>query len=161
MNWTTQLLLNKGCNQIEQGDFLGATVTFENLLSRHPANSEFCAYLGEAYFLNKQYDKALAVFQQRDALVLQNDPLTPYIEGYRGCILFEQKNYEQARAYLEQAIEKQTKDPEIFYRLGMLYMLQGQQAKAYDILQQIDQLDPSFSYRKIKQLMEEIFPANR
>jgi Flp pilus assembly protein TadD len=152
-----QNLLNKGCKQIEQGDFSQATVTFEKLLELHPTNNEFCAYLGEAYFLNQEYEKARATFKHRDDLVLQNDPLTPYIEGYRGCILFEEQKYEQALPYLEQAIAKQIKEPEIYYRLGILYMIRGQLAQAHKILQQIDQIDPAFSYRKIKKLNEEIW----
>ena len=105
MSWKIKNLLNKGYSQVEEGKFGEATETFRKLAELSPDNSEFCAHLGESYFLNKEYDKALAAFQRRDEIVLSSDPLTPYIQGYRGCVFFEQGNYEQAKTLLGLAVQ--------------------------------------------------------
>lgn len=156
MKWKIQALLNKAYSQLEENKSGEGVATFENIVTLAPEQSEFYAYLGEAYFLNQEYDKAWQAFAQRDKLLLQADPLTPYLEGYRGCILVEKHEYEKARPLLESAVAKEVKEPEIYYYLGMLYMLEGKLAKAREIIAKIDSMDPAWSYRRICRLLQEI-----
>lgn len=159
MSWKIQVLLNKGYTCIEKGLFAEATTIFEELIALSPQNSEYYAYLGEAYYLNTEYEKALQAFEKRNELVLQADPLTPYIEGYKGCIYLRQQRYLQAEKLLQTALRQNIRDPEIYYQAAVLCLLRGDTSQAHKILEQIDKLDPSFCYKKIKTLLNEIATA--
>lgn len=111
--------------------------------------------MGEAYYLNKEYDKAKQVFNEREKLAPENDLLAPYIEGYRGCIHRSQGREEKGMKLLEQAIDKDVKDPELFYSFGMGKMMQNEKS-AQKYLKMVNKLDPSFYHKKIRGLMEQI-----
>ena len=153
---TVQSLIHKACSCIEKGDYSRAVQHFEKAVGFDPNNSELYAYLGEAYFLHGQYDEAKIAFDRRDELVLQNDPLSPYVTGYRGCIMLNCGEIDRARSMLEESYAKQAKDPELLYHLGILRMLQGSREDSRHFLRKIDALDPSFYYRKIETLIKRL-----
>ena len=156
MNIKAQNLVNRGYSLIEQGRFAQAVEILQKAIELAPNESELYAYLGEAFYLNGQYQEANAAFAHRDELVLANDPLTPYIEGYRGCIYFRQGDITRASDLLEKAISNRVKDPEIYYNLGIVRMLEGKPAEAARSLKEISPLDPSFFYRKINALIQRL-----
>lgn len=156
MQWQVQHLINRGARYIERQEFSRALECFGKAADLCPAAGEIQAYLGETYYLNREYGKALEAFARRDELVLQADNLTPYVEGYRGCILLEQKNYHGASLLLKKAVDRKIKDPEIYYNLGVLLMMEQKLPEAIGMLKKIDQLEPSFYSRKIQKLMEQL-----
>lgn len=156
MHWKVQALVNNGCASLEKENFAQAITCFEKAIELSPDMSELYAYLGEACYWNREYDRALDAFKRRDELVLQADPLTPYIEGYRGCIFRQKENDPEASLLLKKAVSQNVKDPEIHYQLGILYMREGKFPEALKIFKQMDRLEPSFYYRKIRRLMEEL-----
>ncbi len=151
-----EALVNKGYAALEKGDYAKAVGFLEQSVKASPENPEYYAYLGEAYFFNKQYMEAENVFSKRDQLVLQDSFLNADVQGYRGCILLEKGEMEKAKDLLEEAAEKKVQSPQIYYSLAMLYLKQQNLPKAKKILQKIENMDPFFYYRKIKDLLKEI-----
>lgn len=155
MIFSVQTLINKGYNFIEKGEFSQAVTIFEKALKLDQKNHELLAYAGEAYYLNRQYKEAINIFDKREEYAPRNDPLAPYIQGYRGCILIAQGKEEKGMKLLEQSISKDVKDPELFYTFGMGKM-KHHQKNAAKYLKIVNKLDPSFYHKKIRRLMEEI-----
>jgi len=140
---------------VDKGDFAGAVAFLEQAIEISPENEELHAYLGEAYILNQQYQQALKAFATHDELILKSYPLTSNIEGYRGRVLLEQGKIEQAQELLEMATS-QVKDPEIYYSLGLLHLKQQDIQKAHQTLEKIEEIDPSFFYKKIQFLLKQV-----
>ena len=147
-------LVNKAYISIEKGDFGQAVSSLETACKLAPQNSEIHAYLGEAYILNEQYQKAQETFDLRDNLVLNNHPLTPYVEGYRGRIHLEQGQLEEAKTFLQKEAVQAVDDPEILYSRALLEFLEGNNPGAIEILQKIDRLEPAYYHRKIGTLFQ-------
>ena len=151
-----ETLVNKGYSALEKGDYTKAVDFLEQALKSSPETPEYYAYLGEAYFFNKQYNQAQETFAKRDELILKNSFLDSEIQGYRGCILLEKGEIEKAEILLKEAIEKKVQSPQIYYSLAMLYAQKENFQEAKKILKKIENLDPFFYYRKIKDLVKQI-----
>jgi len=156
----TEILINKGYAAIEEGNYQSAVAQFEKATTISPSNSELYAYLGEAYFLNKEYEKARKALDKRDEIVLGEDQLTPYVIGYRGAILLAQGEVDKAQPLLEKAIAAQVHDPQIYYDFAMLKLIKKEFLEANKLLKKIEAYDPTFYYRKIRELTRTITTNN-
>lgn len=88
---------------LREGRYSDATLAFKQFLTSHPGsaladNANY--WLGETYYVTRDFDQALATF---NALVT-NFPQSPKVADSRlklGYIYFEQENWKKARAELE------------------------------------------------------------
>jgi tetratricopeptide (TPR) repeat protein len=55
---------------------------------------------------------------------------------YMGYMSMKQNNFPAARGYLERAVEVNHRNPKALYMLGLLYSIQAQQQRSYDLLMQ-------------------------
>lgn len=156
MHWKSQSLVNKAYSLIENNNYSEAIVLIKDAIEISPQESELYAYLGELYYLNKDLEQAEQAFQKREEVILQSNPITPYVQGYRGCIEVEKGNYENAHRLLETALEQDVKDPEIFYSLSKLHLIKEESDKSWHYLKEVYKLDPSYSFRKIQELIQAI-----
>ena len=160
MNWKVQQLVYKAYDEIEKGAYEKAIHHLQKAILRDAENPELYAYLGEAHYHQRDFKNAEEAFAKRDELLLKQNSLTPYIEGYRGCISLENNDREKAQILLEKAVQQNVEDPEIHYKLGILYYQQGKMSEALAVLAKLDKFDPSFYYRKIQSLVKEIKSHN-
>ncbi|HYG08710.1 MAG TPA: tetratricopeptide repeat protein [Pyrinomonadaceae bacterium] len=63
-----------------------------------------------------------------------------------GYVLLKQKRHAEARALLEQSIQKGTGTPEAFYYLGLIAQGQNDDARAIELFEKSIQLAPSFGH---------------
>ncbi len=152
-----QILVADAYAAIEKGKISEAIQILEKAITATPQNADLYAYLGEAYFLNQEYIHAQEVFLKHESLSNhKTNTFTPYITGYRGCILIAEGKIAEGQSLLEQAIQENAQEPHFYYSLAKAYFLQNKQTIAYEFMGKIEQLDPCFYYRKIQQLINQI-----
>ncbi len=157
MGLRTQFLVYQYYDALDQSKFSEAIAIMQKAAVISPNDPDVFAYLGEAYFFGREYSKTLESFAKRQILLgKEKDPLEPYINGYRGCILVDKNDFLQAQALLSDAIEKGAQEPHFYYSLAKLHWTQGNWTNAKQILAKVESLDPCFCYRKIQQLMQQI-----
>lgn len=101
-------LCEEGDSFIEEGDINEAIDKYKKALELIP-NSKYMweaatwvyGALGDAYYLNQQYDEALVCFSE--GLKCPNGLDNPFIIFRIGQCFFEIENYEKAKEYLLQA----------------------------------------------------------
>ena len=123
-------------------------------------------YRGNAYYNKKEYDRAIADYNQalllspKDAAAFNNrgnsyndkkeydraiadsnqvillNPKSAAAVNYRGNVYYNQKEYDRAIADYNQALELNPKDAELFYNRGIAYELKGDKVKAIESYRQ-------------------------
>jgi tetratricopeptide (TPR) repeat protein len=118
-------------NQFDQ-----AEQAFQHQLSLDPANAEALAYLGDIEMKRSNPDKALSYLHQ--AVHTNKDIRIAYLD--LGAILTEQKEYKDALAALQRAIDLDPAQPDGHYRLGRVYQGMGNSAAAQREFKRVQEL---------------------
>ena len=89
-------------------------------------------YRGNAYGKKKEYDRAIADYNQ----ALQLNPKYAKAFNNRGLAYYYKKEYDRAIAYFNQALLLNPKSAEAFYNRGIAYELKGDKVKAIESYRQ-------------------------
>ena len=127
------------------------SVAKPNKAALDPATIYF--YRGTAYYFKKEYDRAIADFNQ--ALIL--NPKDAAAFNNLGNAYYNKKQYERAIADYNQALILNPKDAEAFNNRGIAYELKGDKVKAIESYRQalaVAQYPQvkEFAQRKLKEL---------
>jgi tetratricopeptide (TPR) repeat protein len=107
-------------------------------LAGQPENPELLLQVGVAAYFAKQYDLA----REKLEALLVLDPESPDANHFLGRVLFEQRQFAQAKPYLLRAIERTLTPVASYYLfLGRLYELEGDMPEAIARLKQAKALD--------------------
>ena len=116
-----QALISGAVNFSRRATELNAS-SVNNWSSRANIYQSFIGYLGDAdTWALKSYDEAVKL-----------DPQNPYLFFQRGAIYYQQKDYENAKANLEFAINLKSNYYDILYLLGLTYDKLGMRPQAVD-----------------------------
>lgn len=158
MGIRTQWYIIQSYDALEQGNPQQSISILQHAQKIAPNDPDIYAYLGEAHFWNHQYSEALQAFTQREELLKNRpDPFLPYLQGYRGCILVEEGKLDLALPLLQQSLDQGGQEPHFYYSLAKIQLAKGNAKEAKKILEKIEQLDPCFYYRKIRELLKKNF----
>jgi len=109
-------------------DFTASEIAFDKCIELDSKNASalnnFCYYLS---LRNDKLDKAAELAKKANNL----SPNTPAYEDTYGWVLYKQKDYAEAKKWLEKAIEKSNNDPVIFEHYGDILYKLGETEKAY------------------------------
>jgi len=86
---------------VRKGDTSAAITSLTDLLKKRPGIAEAYLLLANAYFAQKDYDQAVAVYDQMTPYF----PKSPQIPLFRGAVLERQKKFAEARKNYEKALE--------------------------------------------------------
>ena len=116
-----------------QKDYTAAVRLYEhasidNLSNREIADLKF--HQGYSYFTQKQFDKALPLFNS--IRQLPKDPNYADANYYYGFICFYQKKYSEALAAFKVVEDNPAYDKVVPYYVANIYLVQGQKDKAID-----------------------------
>ena len=107
-------------------------------LEADPENPELLLQVGVAAYYAGQYDLA----RQKLEALLARDPEAPDANHFLGRVLFEERQYAEARPYLMRAIERTLTPVASYYLfLGRLHELEGDLPEAITQLKQAKTLD--------------------
>lgn len=103
-----------------------ASALYQKLLVKNPENEDACIFLGKAYALNKEMDKA---FKQLGDCAKKN-PKSGIYDYYLGKLSVDQGKIEQAMTYFEKSHKKQPGLSQSVSALGIIYEEREQFASA-------------------------------
>jgi tetratricopeptide (TPR) repeat protein len=118
-------------NQYDQ-----AEAEFRNQVSVDSGNALSLAYLGDIEMKRNNSEKAVSYLRQ--AVQARQDIRIAYLD--LGAILTEQKQYKDACAALQRAIELDPAQPDAHYRLGRAYQGMGNSAAAQREFKRVQEL---------------------
>ncbi len=105
-----------------------------------PANTEVYMYLGQLYFAQEKYSKAIQQFKK----ILEIDPENVTALHFFGSIFLAIGEYANAETALSRALELQPAHSEALNSLGYLYVQQGIHLdKAMRLIRQAIKIDPA------------------
>ena len=161
-----------GLIQMDLKQYESSIKIFSEILEKNPESDRIQFYLGNAYELNKQNDKALHHFKKIDpssslysdatlhcvnlvkqtsglvearAYLLESTVRAPMIRNfyiYQASLEEDDRKLEKAIQILEGALEKFPKDERIQYYLGTLYDRTGQVDKSLEKMESILKVNP-------------------
>ena len=109
-----------------QGDEAGAQQIYTDILAKYPEDASSRARLAELHRRKGDYDKAVELAKE----ALFREPRT--LQAYKVLMLsyFEQKQFSMAKLVALRASKIDENDPEIFFTLGQISLLEKDPAKA-------------------------------
>lgn len=112
---------------MEKKDYEGAIQAYQKAIQLGPILGDgIYYYLGQAYFANGDYSKALESYKQYLKLQPQS-----YLGYYSvGCLFYAQKKYEEAISWYNQALERDHENFYVIMALGQTYRTMGDSIKA-------------------------------
>jgi len=110
----------------EKGDNAGAVQQFRAAVVANPKEPNVHFALGYLYWTQKRYDEAIPEFKAE----LANDPENSQAMTYLGDTYVKLNLFDQARGYLEKALNYKTSVALTHLDLGIVYMELGDQAGA-------------------------------
>lgn len=123
-----------GLTYLAKGDATQAVFNFKKALKLNPQYSPAKNNLGSAYIALKQWDNAIACFNEVKGDLLYATPYYPL--SNLGYVYFMQKDYKKAEKYYKEALDIQTDFPRAMDGLGQVYIATGRYKKAIRILTQ-------------------------
>jgi tetratricopeptide (TPR) repeat protein len=90
---------------------------YHSLLVKNPNNEDACVFLGKAYALNKEMNKAIGQLNKCS----QSNPHNGIFDYYLGKLSIDQGNDKRAVAYFSKAIKKQPGLTQAVTALGIVY----------------------------------------
>lgn len=123
---------------LQQGNYQEAITYFSTALALDPKHKEALYNLGSIYLLQHKPEQALHCY-------LQLLPLNPEADVYYniGVIYMYRDRYQDAIAYLEQALKRDSNYLNAYINLGTIYLRLGNHAKAIENYQAALKLQPS------------------
>lgn len=123
---------------LNQGNYQEAITYFNTALALDPKHKEALYNLGSIYLLQHKPDQALHCY-------LQLLPLNPEADVYYniGVIYMYRDRYQDAIAYLEQALKHDSNYLNAYINLGAIYLRQGNHPKAIEYYQAALKLQPN------------------
>lgn len=123
----SDLLFNLGRLYFMQGEYFDAIDRFEIVLKKNPEDLNTITFLGYSYF---NLGEDITIYIEEAA---ENDSIkisTVEINDYKNQAT---EYFEDAIVYLEQAVNKNTDDPDVLNMLAIAYSNSGQKGKAEEI----------------------------
>lgn len=126
---STELLYELGVLYEKMGDVDAAIEKMKQVIEKDPENADALNYLGYTYAdQNIHLEKAESLIRRALAL----EPESGHILDSMGWVYYRQGDYQKARKYLEEAVEKIGDDPIIFEHLGDVYRKTDQPGQALE-----------------------------
>ncbi len=169
---TTNTKLSLGLLYLKKGDVGAAITNFKSVLKQNPENPEVYRYLGDAWFAEESYTNAMKnykkarYFKRKDPYI-QGRIATIYFKSkeynaatreyqqlltldntnsnaYYYCAISQLhlKRVQLAEANLEKAYSLGKPNSDIFYHIGVGFLINNQTAKAMEYFNQCQTLDP-------------------
>lgn len=118
--------------QLQKNKILSEITEYKKLVDERPTESELRFKLGKAFFMNKQFDDAIANFQQAiQAPLYRVDAL-----NYMGQAFLKKQNFSLAETQFKNALEglaqSDKKYKGLLYSLGIVYESGGKKQDAID-----------------------------
>jgi len=124
------------------GDVEEARRLLENSISLNPDFAESYFYLAQYYFDHKDWDKALALYQEAKD---RKEKEWPEVILYRGICFFKKKERELAQPLLKQALQNSETKGLAYYYLAALDVLENDKEKLFAQLNKAVELDPKLA----------------
>lgn len=135
-------LLSDGIKLLREEDYSGATEKLETIVKNDPSNTEAAYYLAISYANEKEYDKAIPLFERIMPLltepmrVLQAHFLLGYIYAVRDM-------YELAELELKEVISLGIINAQVYASLGYVYHKRKEYGLAVETLKKALAIDPA------------------
>lgn len=128
--------LGLGAEALEKGQMDAAVRDLDQALVARPNDPEVLGLSGQAYFLKKDYPRALDLLQR----AVQADPNDPDTQYDLGAALLQTGNPAAALAPLQKATEMDPKSAAAMKALAQAYLVQGMTAQAQEAFAKAQQL---------------------
>ncbi len=145
-----ELYINVGVDYRKAGLYDRAKEYFKNALSIDPKNSLARKYLEEVYEDSKDWESALEWHKRFG----ESDSIIAHIYAEIGKDRLSDNSTEDARKNFEKAIKKDKGNVSANVYLADIYFLKGNKKKAYDILENIARLQPTFANLALERIKE-------
>ncbi|MCX7822628.1 MAG: tetratricopeptide repeat protein [Syntrophobacterales bacterium] len=129
-----------GLSYFKDGYFDSAISSFQAAIGLRPNYTEAYYYLGQSYEKKNMVDKAEAAY--RDAI--RTNPR--YLEAHEalGLLLFRLNRFPEAKPELEMAVNLGSVSPEVYTKLGEIYLAERQCQRAIDMFKKALSLNSNF-----------------
>ena len=131
-------LCKEGRQLFRQGKHAAAIKVFEQALKANPDQADVHDAIATAYFVVKQYDKAVEHFTR----VTQLRPMDAKAYINLGAVFNRQEEFQKAADILKRAVSRDGKAVEAYYNLGIAYRGVKQPAMAINSYKEAIKLNP-------------------
>ncbi|MFP4499307.1 MAG: tetratricopeptide repeat protein [Vulcanimicrobiota bacterium] len=140
--------LQQGINELESANYKGAISNLNKALKEAPENADAYAYRGRAYMDFEDYEKA-----ERDLdKALQLEPENAKANYFMG-ILKQRTFQDGAMSYFERALEKDSNNANIYFRMGEMEFDAGNIENGIKLLNRVIELEPESENAKLAREM--------
>lgn len=126
---------NLGKNYVLTGEHAKAIEPLERAIKRK-ANAVWMIDLAVAYYKTKQFDKSIETFKKSIAI----NPNNPLVYANMGSVYAIIQNYSEAEKIWLRALSLDDRMPDVYNNLIRLYILTGNQQKAFEFKQKLDNI---------------------
>ena len=123
------------------GDWVNNFSLWQQAIAANPTSSSSHTNLGEAYYQEKEWDKARQEYEQ--AIVLNPGAAINWTN--LGIIDYQAGKYDLAKQVYEQALKAEPNYPQALLYLGVWYQQRGEWDKARELYQQAMAIRPGYS----------------
>ncbi len=137
---TAEEHFRQGMSLLRDGYYDGAITSFQTAVSMNPNYTEAHYYLGQAY--EKKNMDAKAEVAYRDCIRTN----ARYVQAHEalGLLLYRLSRFPEAKAELEMAVSLGSVSPEVYTKLGEIYLVERQCVKARQMFEKALSLNSSF-----------------
>jgi tetratricopeptide (TPR) repeat protein len=149
----TDMLVEKGQNDIDNLDFNSAGESYQEVISINPDDSRGYIGMGHVHLLKRSNDMSLKYFNN----AIECDPLCSDAFCNIASIYMGKDDYSQAIKYLNMAMDFAPSEPKIHYLAGLAFHKEGKKEEALREFKTYINLAPSGEYAgEIKKIIEKI-----